>query len=481
MSLPTLAIIGRPNVGKSTLFNRLAGKQLAIVDDAPGVTRDYRSAEAVLGDRRILLYDTAGLEDDKKNSLFVRMREQTTRALELSDAALFVIDGRVGITALDQSLAAWLRKQNKKVILVINKIEGVCPPELRAEALRLGLGESLAISAAHNDGILDLIHEALKVLPYRKSDEKSDDDKPLRLAIIGRPNAGKSTLLNSLLEEPRVMVGAEPGLTRDSIAVDWNYDGVPIRLVDTAGLRRKARVEHDGLEDMAVADTQRIIRLAEVCIIVMDVTTLFDKQDLQITQQVIDEGRALVLVVNKWDLIKDKAPVRKQIEEKLEELFHNAKAVPVITLSALHGGKELAELMAAVFRVHEVWNRRISTGKLNRWLMELVDNHPPPLVKGRPIKLRYMTQVKARPPTFALWISRPEELPQSYEKYLLNHLRKDLDLPGVPLRLMRRKGENPYEDRAMNEKKSGSQRKTAQTKHKDQQKQKKQKVRGEKN
>jgi len=444
MSLPTLAIIGRPNVGKSTLFNRIAGKQLAIVNDTPGVTRDYRSAEADMEGRRVQLYDTAGLEDNKKDTLFVRMREQTSRALALSDAAVFVIDGRTGITPLDQSLAAWLRKQNKKIILVINKIENECPPHIRAEAERLGLGEALAISAAHGDGVRDLIHEALRILPQRSEADKTEDNKPLRLAIVGRPNAGKSTLLNSLLDEPRVMVGAEPGLTRDSIAVDWHYDNQLIRLVDTAGLRRRSRVD-TALEKMAVADTQRIIRLAEVVIVVMDVLTLFDKQDLQITQSIIDEGRALVLVVNKWDLVKDKTAVRKSIEKKLEELFHNAKAVPVITLSALYGGRELEELMQAVFRVYQVWNKRISTGKLNRWLAEMTANHPPPLVGGRPIKIRYMTQVKARPPTFALWISRPEELPQSYEKYMLNHLRQDFDLPGVPLRIMRKKGENPYD------------------------------------
>lgn len=444
MSLPTLAIIGRPNVGKSTLFNRLAGRQLAIVEDTPGVTRDYRSTEATLGNRRVQLYDTAGLEDNKKDSLLVRMREQTTRALELSDAALFVIDGRAGVTPLDQSLAAWLRKQKKKVILVINKIEGDCPPHVRAEAHRLGLGEALAISASHGDGVLDLIHEALKVLPTRGNSADEEGEKPLRLAIVGRPNAGKSTLLNSLLKEPRVMVGEEAGLTRDSIAVDWNYDNQPIRLVDTAGLRRRSRVDH-ALEEMAVQDTLRVIRLAEVVIVVMDVFTLFDKQDLQITQMIIDEGRAMVLVLNKWDLVKDKSQVLKSVEKKLEELFHNAKAVPVVALSALKGGPGLDHLMQEVFNVYEVWNRRISTGKLNRWLIELTDRHPPPLVRGRPIKLRYITQVKARPPTFALWVSRPDDLPKSYEKYLLNHMRRDLDLPGVPLRLMMKKGENPYE------------------------------------
>ena len=444
MALPTLAIIGRPNVGKSTLFNRLARKQLAIVEDTPGVTRDYRSAEAELSGRRVLLYDTAGLEDNKKDSLFVRMREQTSRALALSDAALFVIDGRAGITPLDQSLAAWLRKQNKKIILVINKIEGDCPPYIRAEAHRLGLGEAMAVSASHGDGVLHLTEEVLKILPQRSGvNTDAEDEKPLRLAIVGRPNAGKSTLLNSLLNEPRVMVGEEAGLTRDSIAVDWRYHDQAIRLVDTAGLRRRSRVE-TVLEEMAVADTLRVIRLAEVVIVVMDVMTLFDKQDLQITQMIIDEGRAMVLVVNKWDLVKDKNVVRKTIEKRLEELFHNAKAVPVITLSALNGGVGLDHLMAAVFNVYAVWNKRISTGKLNRWLTELVDRHPPPLVGGRPIKLRYITQVKARPPTFALWVSRPDDLPQSYEKYLLNHMRTDLDLPGVPLRLMKKKGENPY-------------------------------------
>ncbi|HCM83312.1 MAG TPA: ribosome biogenesis GTPase Der, partial [Rhodospirillaceae bacterium] len=448
MGLPTLAIIGRPNVGKSTLFNRLAGKQLAIVNDTPGVTRDYRAAETVLAGRRVQLYDTAGLEDDKKDSLFVRMREQTSRALELSDAAVFVVDGRTGLTPLDISLAAWLRKQKKKIIVAINKCDNECPPHIRAEVTRLGLGEPLAISASHGDGILDLTQEILQNLPQRTADDKSDE-KPLRLAIVGRPNAGKSTLLNALLKEQRVMTGAEPGLTRDSIAVDWEYEGQLIRIVDTAGLRRRTRVE-TALEKMAVTDTQRIIRLAEVAIVVMDVQTLFDKQDLQITQQIIDEGRALVLVINKWDIVKDndRKAARKAIDKALEDLFHNAKAVPVITLSAIQGGKELHELMAAVFKVYEVWNRRISTSKLNRWLSKMVEENPPPMAGGRPLRLRYMTQVKARPPTFALWISRPDELPQSYEKFLLNHLRTDLDLPGVPLRLMRRKGENPYEGKA---------------------------------
>ncbi len=450
---PIIAIVGRPNVGKSTLFNRLAGKQLAIVNDQPGITRDYRAAPLEWDNRQITLYDTAGYDTDDEHVFAQRMREQTKRAADAATVILFVIDGRAGITAEDRNLAQILRRQKKPVVLAVNKIDNKVPPEVVAEAYRLGFGTPHAISASHGDGVADLIGTLLQTLPQLPitedteidEDETLEANKPLRLAIVGRPNVGKSTLVNALLGEPRVITGAEPGLTRDAIAVDWQYNDTLIRLVDTAGLRRRSRVQ-DKVEKMAVDDTLRIIRLAEVVVLVVDATALLDRQDLTIAQLIVDEGRAFILAINKWDLVVDKYKMLDEIEYLLGKNLSDAKGVTMITMSALNGGKALTRLMDSVLETYQIWNRRISTAKLNKWLDGILAHHPPPLVAGRPIRLRYMTQVKSRPPSFAIWVSRPEELPMSYERYLINNLRKDFDLPGVPVRLLLRKGDNPYKD-----------------------------------
>jgi GTP-binding protein len=460
----TVAIIGRPNVGKSTLFNRLAGRKLALVDDTPGVTRDWRSAPAKLGGIELTIIDTAGLEEAFDDSLEARMRRQTERAIERADVALMLVDARAGITPLDRHFAAWLRRGPTPVILVANKAEGRAGDAGLFEAYELGLGDPVPISAEHGEGMAGLVEALLPYLPEEGPEEdgprgedvvpaepeaepSGEDDeptseRPLQLAIVGRPNVGKSTLLNSLVREERVLTGPEAGMTRDAISVDWSYEGTPMRLVDTAGLRRKARVD-EKLEKLAVADALRVIRLAHVVVLVVDAEAILDRQDLAIARLVIDEGRALVIAVNKWDAVGDRAAALRQIDDKLQAQLPQVRGVPVVTISALKR-QRLEDLLDAVLGAYRTWNRRIPTAQLNRWLPMAVDRHPPPAVEGRRIKIRFMTQVKARPPTFALWVSKPLDLPETYLRYLVSGLREDFDLPGVPIRMLVRKGRNPY-------------------------------------
>lgn len=476
----TLAIVGRPNVGKSTLFNRLAGKKLAIVDDTPGVTRDWREAEGQLFDRDLRIIDTAGLEEAFDDSIPGRMRKQTEAALAHADAVLFVVDGRAGLTPLDEYFAGWLRRQGKPVLLGVNKCEGeINAAAGLAEAYRLGLGDPIPMSAAHGQGFDDL-YQALRPLMDEKNpeiemeeDESEDDlwddaadgsldavegdedfvftdiqedieEKPIKLAIVGRPNVGKSTLLNVLIGQERVMTGPEAGLTRDAIAVQWEYEGRKIRLVDTAGLRKKGKIA-DGIEKMANQDTLRAIRLAQVVILVLDAEQGMEKQDLLIAQHVLDEGRALIIAVNKWDMPEDRAVALQKIQDRLQASLAQVPDIPLVTMSALHG-TQIPRLMRSVLETFSMWNRRTPTGRMNRWIAGMESQHPAPLVNGRPNRLRYITQIKTRPPTFALWVSRPDELPDTYRRYLINGLRNDFGIKGVPIRLVLRTSKNPYVD-----------------------------------
>jgi GTP-binding protein len=460
-----VAIVGRPNVGKSTLFNRLVGRRRAIVDDTPGVTRDIREQPAQLGDLGFTLLDTAGWEDTGGAALEARMRRFTERAVEGADVVLFLIDARAGVLPLDKSFAAWLRKRADKVILLANKCEGRAGQQGLAEAHGLGLGEPIPFSAEHGEGLSDL-HEALarhiEPMPEEETredeaEEQSDAElakRPLLLAIVGRPNVGKSTLLNRLVGEERMLTGPEAGITRDAIRVEWQWKGRQVRLVDTAGMRRRSRIEKK-LEAASVADTLDAIRLADVAVVVLDATQMAEKQDLAVAGWVIEEGRALVIAVNKTDLLADDrreaSKAWRKLRDRLEASFAQVKDVSIVGLSALTG-RGVDKLMPAVFETYAIWNKRVPTPKLNRWLREMETLHPPPLAKrrggGRRIRLRFMTQIKIRPPTFVLSVSQPEALGEDYLRFLLNRLRGDFEMPGVPIRLTMRKPKNPYAARA---------------------------------
>lgn len=440
----SVAIVGRPNVGKSTLFNRLVGHRHALVDDRPGVTRDRREGEAALGPLRFTVIDTAGLVEAASDSLEARMLDQTTLATENADVTLLVIDGRAGVTPDDHHFAAGLRRLGGSVILVVNKCEGKASDAGYFDSYALGMGDPVAVSAEHGQG-MSALYDALE--PFAGEAESADDDeagdKPLQLAIVGRPNAGKSTLLNRLLGEERAITGPEPGITRDAIAVAWSHQGRPVKLVDTAGLRRRSRVVGK-LEQLSVADTLRVIRLAEIVLLLLDADMALERQDLSIARLVVEEGRGLVIVINKWDMVtRGRRALLASLDERLADTLPQIRGVPLVTLSALHG-EGVNKLMPTVFKTHEVWNKRVPTSRLNRWLEGVVTAHPPPMAAGRRIKLRYMTQIKARPPTFALFVSRPKALPDAYQRYLVNQLRTAFKLEGVPIRLLLRTGKNPY-------------------------------------
>ena len=439
-----LAIVGRPNVGKSTLFNRLAGKKLAIVDDQPGVTRDRRYASGNLGDLELELIDTAGFEDVDDSSLEARMRAQTEAAIEEADVSLFVFDAREGVTALDEVFAAILRRRDKPVIVAANKAEGKAGEAGIGEAFRLGLGEPIPISGEHGEGMAELYAALTVYEPHEEAEEGDEDDdtKPIRIAIIGRPNAGKSTLVNRLLGEDRLLTGPEAGITRDSISVDWEWDGRKIRLVDTAGLRRKAKVQ-DKLEKLSTADTIRAITFAEVVLLVMDATHPFEIQDLQIADLAEREGRAVVFVLAKWDLIEDPQAQLVAFREHAERMLPQLRGAPVVALSG-ETGKGINQLMPAVIKTHRDWSTKVKTRDLNDWLQMAMQRHPPPAVNGKRVKPKYMAQTKARPPTFVLFSSRADQMPDHYRRYLVNSLRESFDLPGVPLRITVKSGANPY-------------------------------------
>jgi GTPase len=446
----TIAIVGRPNVGKSTLFNRLAGKRLALVDDQPGLTRDRREADTELGTTAVRLIDTAGLEHGDAG-LTARMREQTMAAIKQADLVVFLIDARAGIVAADEIFAELVRASGKPVILAANKCEGRAAEPGLYEAFSLGLGEPLPISAEHALGIgelSDAIQQAASSQDGGAQIEEAPGERdegtahPLRIAVVGRPNVGKSTLVNTILGEERLITGPEAGITRDAIAVDLERQGRALRLFDTAGLRRKMRMEGTA-EGLSVGDTLRAIRFAEVVVLLLDAERPFEKQDLQIADLIFEEGRALVIAVNKWDLVRASQARLAELRETCERLLPQIKGVAFVPVSALTG-KGIDKLLCAVLAADALWNKRLPTHALNQWLREAVETHSPPAVSGRRIKLRYITESNARPPTFVLFCSRPKALPDSYVRYLINSLRETFDLPGVPIRLHLRKGENPY-------------------------------------
>jgi GTPase len=442
-----LAIVGRPNVGKSTLFNRLAGKKLALVDDQPGVTRDRRFAHGRLGDLDLELIDTAGFEDVTDESLEARMRAQTELAIDEADVALFVFDAREGLTPLDKIFAEMLRRRNKPVVVAANKSEGKQAEIGAAEAHRLGLGEPIPISGEHGEGMADLYAALLAVTPEELQEEfedYDDDTKPIKIAIIGRPNAGKSTLVNRLIGEQRLLTGPEAGITRDSISVDWTWDGRKIRLVDTAGLRKKAKV-NEKLEKLSTQDTIRSMTFAEVVLLVMDATHPFETQDLQIADLAEREGRCVVFVLAKWDLIEDPGQTLKDFNEHAERMLPQLRGAPVVALSG-ETGRGVERLMPAVIKTHRDWSTKVKTRDLNDWLQLAMQRHPPPSVGGKRVKPKYMAQTKARPPTFVLFSSRADQMPDHYRRYLVNSLRESFDLPGVPLRITIKSGANPYAD-----------------------------------
>ncbi len=454
-ALPQVVIIGRPNVGKSTLFNRLVGKKLALVDDQPGVTRDRRFGEAGLLGLEFQAVDTAGWEDEDAETLPGRMRAQTEVSLKGADAALFVIDARAGLTPLDEEIGRWLREQEVPVVLVANKAEGNAGQSGILESYSLGLGEPVPISAEHGEGVADL-YEALVPLiadkqPIEDEVEEEDEDdpsRPLQLAIVGRPNAGKSTLINRLLGEDRLLTGPEAGITRDSIAVEWQWhdpatgEARPIKLIDTAGMRKKAKVD-DKLEKLAVADARRAVDFAEVVVLLLDATRGLEVQDLKIANLVLEEGRALMVAINKWDVAEDASALFNGVRAALDEGLAQLKGVPLLAVSAMTG-KGLDQMLAAAFELREQWSRRVPTALLNRWFDKAMETNPPPAPGGRRIKLRYITQIKTRPPSFVVFGTRLDDLPASYERYLVNSIRKELGFGAVPVRLSLRSPKNPF-------------------------------------
>jgi GTPase len=467
----TLAIVGRPNVGKSTLFNRLVGKRLALVDNQPGVTRDLREGAARLGDLRFTVIDTAGLEEVSDDSLQGRMRRLTERAVDMADICLFMIDARAGVTPTDQVFAEILRKRSAHVILAANKAEGVAADAGVIEAWSLGLGEPIALSAEHGEGLNDLYSQLMPLADEFAARAEADtpetdislseggdeafalptEAKPLQVAVVGRPNSGKSTLINQIIGEDRLLTGPEAGITRDAISLRTTWDGTPMRIFDTAGMRRKAKVQ-EKLEKLSVGDGLRAVKFAEVVVVLLDAAIPFEQQDLRIADLAEREGRAVVVAVNKWDIEPEKQAKLRDLRESFERLLPQLRGAPLVTVSA-RTGRGLDRLHDAILKAYEVWNRRVPTAALNRWLTGMLEQHPPPAPQGRRIKLRYMTQAKTRPPGFVVMCSHPDKMPESYSRYLVNGLRTDFDMPGTPIRLFVRSqsDKNPYKGR----KKSG--------------------------
>ena len=446
MPLPTVAIVGRPNVGKSTLFNRLVGKKLALVDDRPGVTRDRREGEASLLGLEFKVIDTAGYEDEDPATLPGRMRVQTEAAVRDADVALFLIDAREGLTPLDEEIGRWLRTGATPVIVAANKAEGRGGEAGRLEAFALGLGEPIAISAEHGEGVVDLFEALRPIVERDDADilaEEPTEDGPLKLAIVGRPNAGKSTLVNRMLGEERMITGPEAGITRDAVSVEWDWQGQKVQLVDTAGLRKKAKVD-DKLERLSAADARRAIDRSEVVLLLLDATRGLEVQDLKIADATVEEGRVLVIAVNKWDIAENASSLFNGIKAALEEGLSQLKGVPVLTVSA-KTGKGIDQILKVAFELREAWSRRVGTGELNRWFESALEANPPPAPKGRRIKLRYITQIKNRPPSFVVFGNRVDELPETYRRYLVNALRRDLGIGPVPLRLTFRGSRNPFD------------------------------------
>ncbi|KAB2542863.1 GTP-binding protein Der [Salipiger aestuarii] len=465
----SLAIVGRPNVGKSTLFNRLVGKRLALVDDQPGVTRDLREGEGKLGDLRFTVIDTAGLEDATDDSLPGRMRRLTERGVDMADICLFLIDARAGVTPTDEILAEILRKRAKHVILAANKAEGSAAEAGVLEAYGLGLGEPLRLSAEHGEGMPDLYgilqpladqfaERAAAEAPETDIDLSDDDDmdsplpkitaaRPMQIAVVGRPNAGKSTLINKIMGEDRLLTGPEAGITRDAISVRIDWEDTPMRIFDTAGMRKKAKVQ-EKLEKLSVSDGLRAVKFAEVVVVLLDAAIPFEQQDLRIADLAEREGRAVVVAVNKWDVEEHKQEKLRDLKEAFDRLLPQLRGAPLVTVSA-KTGRGLDRLNAAIVKAWETWNRRVTTGQLNRWLEGMISSHPPPAPQGKRIKLRYMTQAKTRPPAFVVKCSHPDKMPESYSRYLVNGLRESFDMQGTPIRLYMRGGadKNPYKGR----------------------------------
>ncbi|OWK32230.1 ribosome biogenesis GTPase Der [Sphingomonas mucosissima] len=445
--LPSVAIVGRPNVGKSTLFNRLVGKKLALVDDRPGVTRDRREGDASLLGLDFRVVDTAGYEDHDAQSLPGRMRLQTEAAVAGADVALFMVDARAGIVPLDEEIARWLRGSTTPIVLVANKAEGRAGEQGILEALALGFGDPVQLSAEHGEGIGDLFEALLPHLERADDDDLELEDEedpaaPLKLAIVGRPNAGKSTLVNRMLGEDRMITGPEAGITRDSIAIDWEWQGRPVRLIDTAGMRKRAKVQ-DKLEKLSVADALHAVDFAEVVVLLLDATLGLESQDLRIADRVLEEGRALIIALNKWDVAQDPSSLFNGVKAALGDGLSQVKGVPLITVSAMTG-RGIDQLLAAAFETREAWSRRVPTGELNRWFERAIEANPPPAPGGKRIKMRYVTQVKSRPPSFVIFGTRVDQLPASYERYLVNSARRDLGFGAVPIRLTLRAPKNPF-------------------------------------